>query len=69
MTKMEVQTKIKLNHKKYSSDPGFTRPFTLEELEAGIYTLKPGKAIGLYNIATEHIKNFGPEARKWLLAL
>ena len=29
----------------------------------------PGKEIGLDNIATEQIKNFGPEARKWLLAL
>ena len=65
----KVQTKIKLNRKKYNSDPGFTRPFTLEELEAGISTLKSGKAIGLDNIATEQIKNFGPVARKWLLAL
>ena len=65
----KVQTKIKLNRKKYNSDPGFTRPFTLKELEAGISTLKPGKAIGLDNIANEQIKNFGPVAIKWLLAL
>ena len=57
-----VQTKIKLNSKKYNSDPGFKKPFTLEELEAGISTLKPGKAIGLDNIATEQTKNFGPVA-------
>ena len=30
---------------------------------------KPGRAVGLDNIATEQIKNFGPEAKKWLLAL
>ena len=64
----KVQTKIKVNRKKYNSDPGFKRPLTLEELEAGISTLTPGKAIGLDNIATEQIKNFGPVARKWLLA-
>ena len=65
----KVQTKIKLNRKKYNTGPGFTRPFTLEELEAGISTLKPGKAIGLDNIATGQIKNLGPVVRKRLLAL
>ena len=58
------QKKFKLDRKKYSKDPGFTRLFTMEELEKGFSTLKPGKAIGLNDIATEQIKNFWPEARK-----
>ena len=41
----------------------------MEELEKGISTLKPGKAIGLDNISTEQIKNFGPVTKKWLLQL
>jgi hypothetical protein len=61
--------KTKLDRKKYSGDPGFTRPFTMQELEEGIAKLQPGKAIGLDNIATEQLKNFGPEAKKWLLQL
>ncbi len=60
-------------HKKtkldYSGDPGFTKPFTMQDLEAGIAKLQPGKAIGLDKIATEQLKNFGPEAKKWLLQL
>ena len=42
---------------------------TMEELEKGIASLKPGKAIGLDNISTEQIKNFGPAAKDWLLQL
>lgn len=61
--------KTKLNRKKYGEDPGFTRPLTMGELEAGISTLKPGKATGLDKIATEQIKHFGHEAKKWLLQL
>ena len=60
------EKKIKLNHNKYGEDPGFTRPLTMGELEAGISTLKPGKAIGLDKIATEQIKHIGHEAKKWL---
>ena len=40
----------------------------MEELEAGIPTLKPGKAIGLDHISTEQLKHLGPEAKKWLLS-
>ena len=62
------QKKIKLDRSK-RIDHGFTKPFTMEELDAGISALKPGKAIGLDKIATEEIKNFGPEAKMWLLQL
>ena len=65
----KVKHKIKLNRKKYSKDPGHTRPMTMGELDTGISSLKPGKAIGLDNISTEQIKNFGPAAKKWLLQL
>lgn len=61
--------KIKLNCNKYIEDPGFTRPLTMEEMEARISTLKPGKAIGLDHIATEQIKHFGLKAKTWLLQL
>ena len=67
--KIKNKIKFKLNRKKYSKDPGHTRPMTMEELEKGISTLKPGKAIGLDNISTEQIKNFGPVTKKWLLQL
>ena len=63
------QKKTKLDHSKNSEDPGYTRPFTMEELINAISSLKPGKAIGLDDIATEQIKYFGPEAKKWLLQL
>ena len=63
------QKKIKLNRNQNNQDSRFTTPFTMAELEAGISTLKPGKAIGLDNISTEEIKNFGPEAKRWLLQL
>lgn len=61
--------KTKLNRKKYIEDPAFTRQLTMEELEGGISILKPGKAIGLDNIATEQIKHFGHKAKTWLLQL
>ena len=65
----KMKRKTKLNRKKHSKDPGHTRPLTMEELNTGISSLKPGKAIGLDNISTEQIKNFGPVARKWLLRM
>ena len=52
------QQKAKLDRKKYPTDPGFTRPFTMIELETGIHILKPGKAVGLDNIVVEQIKHF-----------
>ena len=55
----------KLDLKKYSGDPSSTTTFTMQELEAGIVKLQLGKPIiGLDNIATEQLKNFGPEAKK-----
>ena len=63
------QKKTKLGRSKNSEDPGHTRPFTMEELINAISSLKPGKAIGIDDIATEQIKYFGPEAKKWLLQL
>ena len=41
----------------------------MEELEKGISSLTPGKAIGLDKISTEQIMNFGPVAKRWLLQL
>ena len=41
----------------------------MQELEAGIGKLQPGKSIGLDNIATELLRKSGPEAKKWLLQL
>ena len=67
--KIKNKIKFKLNRKRYSKDPGHTRPMTMEELEKVISTLKPGKAIGLDNISTEQIKNFRPVTKKWLLQL
>jgi hypothetical protein len=49
MAKVE---RSKLYSKNCSEDPGFTRPFTMEELAMGISTLKPGKAIGLDDLVT-----------------
>ena len=50
------QKKTKLDSSKNSENPGCTRPFTMEELINAISSLKPGKAIGLDDIATEQIK-------------
>ena len=47
----KTHRKPKLDRTKYNKDQGHTRPFTMEELEAGIHTLKPGKAIGLDHIS------------------
>lgn len=58
-----------LDRKKYSNGIGFTTPFIMEELENGISSVKPGKTIGLDNIATEQIKHFGSHAKNWLLRL
>ena len=46
-----------------------TSPFTSQELNDAITTLKTGKAIGLDGIFTEELKHFGLVARKWLLKL
>ena len=56
-----------LDRQRYPDDPGFTRAFTAAELDIGIRLLKNGKAPGLDDIQTELIKQFGPEARDWLL--
>ena len=65
----KIKDKTRLNRTKYSEDPGHTQPMTMEELEKGISSLKPGKAIGLDDISTEQITNFGPAAKEWLLEL
>ena len=54
----KTKHKTKLDRNKFSTGPGHTRPMTMEELENGISSLKPGKAIGLDDISTEQIKNF-----------
>ena len=64
-----MKKKTKLDRKKYSKDPGHTRPITMGELEKGISSLKPGKASDLDNISTEQIKNFGHAVKKGLLRL
>ena len=61
------QPKVRLDRQRYPDDPGFTRAFTAEQLDIGIRVLKNGKAPGLDDIQTELIKQFGPQARDWLL--
>ena len=41
----------------------------MTELETGINSLKPGKAVGLDNITIEQIKYFGEQTKVWLLNL
>lgn len=61
---------IKLDYNNYSKDSvGHTRPIAREEPENDITPPKPGMAIGLDNISTELINNFGPATKKWLLRL
>ncbi|KAF3858956.1 hypothetical protein F7725_021355, partial [Dissostichus mawsoni] len=43
-----------------------TKPFTLEELEAGLCTMNLGKAVGPDNILTELITHLLPAAKQWL---
>ncbi|KAJ8404683.1 hypothetical protein AAFF_G00335460 [Aldrovandia affinis] len=59
------QPRPKVDRVKHSQTMGLTKPFSLEELNTSINTLKTGKAIGLDNIFTEEIKHFGPLMRKW----
>ena len=61
------QPKPKMDPTKFSDDPGFTKPFTLEELESAVTALQPGKAAGLDDISVEQIQHFGPRTREWLL--
>ena len=44
-------------------------PFTIKELEEAIKTIKLGKAPGLDGVSAEMITHFGPNTKKWLLAL
>ena len=44
-------------------------PFTIKELDEALKTIKSGKAPGLDGISAEMILHFGPNTRKWLLAL
>ena len=43
--------------------------FITEELDEALKTIKPGKASGLDGISAEMVLHFGPNTRKWLLAL
>ena len=61
------QSKVRLDRQMYPGDLGFTRSFTVAELEDGITALKNGKAPGLDDIQTELIRHLGPKARNWLL--
>ena len=61
------QPKVRLVRQRYPDDPGFTRAFTAAELDISIRALKDGKAPDLDDIQTELIKQFGPQARDWLL--
>ncbi|KAJ8397379.1 hypothetical protein AAFF_G00439280 [Aldrovandia affinis] len=44
-----------------------TKPFTSEEFEAGLNTMKLGKAAGPDDILTEMITHLGPVAKQWFL--
>ena len=66
-TTHSIKVKSKIHRFVPSSKPKSTRPFTEEELNTRIKSLKNGKAIGLDNISVEEIKHFGLKARKWLL--
>ena len=63
------QPRPKVDRVKHSQTMGLTKPFSPEELNISINTLKTGKAIGLDNIFNEVIKHFGPLMRKWILQL
>ena len=63
------QPRPKVDRVKHSQTMGLTKPFSPEELNISINTLKTGKAIGLDNIFNEEIKHFGPLMRKWILQL
>ena len=60
--------KMEMNQVLQCSDEIFF-PFTIEELQEAINTLRPGKAAGLDGITPEMIKHFGIKTLKWLLAL
>ncbi len=51
------------------AESSFTDPFTMEELDKGIKTIKNGKAAGLDDMLCEQIKHFGIKARTWLLQM
>ncbi|KAL4100859.1 hypothetical protein QTP88_020888 [Uroleucon formosanum] len=46
-----------------------SRPFEEDELNIVIEKMKLRKAAGLDNIFVEQIRNFGPKAKRWILAL
>lgn len=61
------QPRPRLNRDICDGDPGFTKPFSMEELVTSINKLKPGKATGIDDMFTEQIMHFGPRTRNWLL--
>ena len=50
-------------------DPGFTRPFTMNDLLAAIKAIKNNKAAGLDDILCEQIKQLRPGALNWHLKM
>ena len=60
----KMKNKNTLDRRQNREDPGHTRPMNMEELEKGITSLKPGKAISLDNISTKQIMNFGPATKQ-----
>ena len=65
----KMRHKIKLNHKKYSKDPGHTQHLSMEELEVGLSLLKARKANSPDNSSTEQIQHLGSGTKKWLLQM
>ncbi|KAK3891912.1 hypothetical protein Pcinc_004226 [Petrolisthes cinctipes] len=44
-------------------------PFSIEEVDAGIKTIKLGKAAGIDGITPEMVHHLGPRAREWITRL
>jgi len=44
-------------------------PFSIEEVDKGIKTIKLGKAAGIDEITPEMVHHFGPRAREWITKL
>ncbi|XP_072022738.1 uncharacterized protein [Amphiura filiformis] len=59
--------KVQVDWNKYNEDQGFTNPFSMDELEERITSLKNGKACGLDDVSVEQMKHFGPRTKEWLL--
>lgn len=82
VTANQVATQLLLNGKSTDRMPKLTpivaeqqnrtdlsKPFTHQELETAMKTLKNGKAAGVDDLTVEQIKHLGPKATNWLLDL